>query len=298
MAFDFKVQGVPTINEETCTGCGLCVKTCPDRVFELKDAKPRVGRGVFLGCIACGHCVAVCPTGSISVEGRGMKSDDRIELPPASQRATADQLEALLLRRRSMRKFKEDVPDRATIDKILEMTAAAPVGIPPSDVGVVVFHGRERVRAFVENAQETFERMLRAFNPVMMTFLRLVSGREHCKVIRDFVKPLLEVLVEARKQGEDVFAYDAPVLFLFHYGAAGGPENANIAAAYASLAAESLGLGSCMLGTTEVFNHDKSIKAKIGVPPENKVGLGLAMGYPAIKYSAGVRRRLGDVKFA
>ncbi len=295
---DFTEKGSPIVNETTCTGCGRCVETCPDRVFALEDGKARAGRGVFLGCIACGHCAAVCPTASIAVEGRGMKADDRIELPPPEQRATAEQFEALLLARRSVRRFADREIDRATIDKILEMTATAPMGIPPSDVGVVVFHGRRKVRELADDACKSFERMTRFFNPVMMTLMRPLWGREGHRMIRDFVRPLLQTLVEDHRRGEDTFTYDAPALFLFHHAAADGPADCDIAATYAMLAAESLGLGGCLLGTTDTFNHDKAMKARLGVSPNRKVGLGLVIGYPAVKFHSAVRRRLGSVSFA
>ncbi len=298
MGFDFNEQGKPSIDEAACTGCGLCVDICPDRVLVLEDGKARVGQGVFLGCIACGHCVAVCPTESVAVEGRGTRADDRIEMPPAAQRATAEQLAALLVSRRSVRKFKDEEIDRATIERIIEMTAVAPLGIPPSDVGVVVFHGRQKVQELSRAACESFERMVRFFNPVMMTLMRPLWGRRGYRTIRDFVKPLLATLVEGRKHGADGFTYDAPAMLLFHYGPMGGPADCHVAAAYAMLAAESLGLGGCMLGTTEAFNHDKALKARFGIPPENKVGLGLVIGRPAVKFHSALQRRLGAVRFA
>jgi NAD-dependent dihydropyrimidine dehydrogenase PreA subunit len=86
-------KGVPTVDQSTCTGCGLCIKACPDGVLALENGKPKAGEGVFMGCIACGHCVAACPTGSVTVTGRGMTRDDAFVLPPAFQRATADQLD-------------------------------------------------------------------------------------------------------------------------------------------------------------------------------------------------------------
>lgn len=298
MGVDFKIQGVPSVNHETCTGCGLCAEICPDRVLSLEEGKVQVGAGEFLGCIACGQCAAVCPTGSIAVAGRGMTADDRIELPPLAQRATPEQLESLLLSRRSIRHFSDQEIDRATIDKILEMTATAPMGIPPSDVGVVVFLGRERVRRLADDACKSFERMIPSFNPLMMTLMRPFLGREGVKMVREFVKPLLQGLVDAHRQGIDAFTYNAPAAMIFHYAASDGPGDCHIATTYAMLAAESLGLGSCMLGTTDAFNHDKAMKAKLGFPPNRKVGLGLVVGYPAIKFHSAVRRRLGSVKFA
>ena len=57
-------------------------------------------------------------------------------------------------------------------------------------------------------------------------------------------------------------------------------------------------IGNLTSFTTEMFNHDKALKAKYKIPPDHKVGLGLVLGYPAVKFSGGVRRRLGSVRFA
>jgi nitroreductase len=116
--------------------------------------------------------------------------------------------------------------------------------------------------------------------------------------MRDFVRPLLKTLVAERSKGVDCFAYDAPVAFLFHHGPMADPADCSIAATYAMLAAETFGLGSCMLGTTVGLTHAKPFKTKYGIPPKNKVGLALVLGYPAEKFKKGVRRRLASVKFA
>jgi ferredoxin len=298
MGFDLRDKGVPAIDGATCTGCGLCVKACPDGVLTLHDGRPHAGPGEFLGCIACGHCVCVCPTGSITVAGRGMTADDAFELPQALRRATADQLDALLAARRSIRRFENREIDRSLIDRILATTSTAPMGIPPSDVGVVVFHGAERVQAFAADACDAFRRMGWFFSPVMLTLMRPFLGKENYLAMRDFVKPLLRTLVEKRSEGEDWFTYDAPAALLFHHGPMADAADCSIAATYAMLAAESLGLGSCMLGTTVGLNNSKPFKAKYGIPPKNKFGVALVIGYPAENFRRGVRRRLASVKFA
>ncbi len=297
MGFDLREKGVPTVDQSICTDCGLCVQACADGVLTLESGKVRVGKGVFVGCIACGHCVAACPTGSITVAGRGMMRDDAFELPPALPRATADQLDALLAARRSIRRFAVREVDRATIDRILAMTSTAPMGIPPSDVGVLVFHGADRVQAFAADACDAFRRMAWFFSPVMLAIMRPFLGKENYLAMRDFVKPLLRTLAEKRRKGVDWFTYDAPAALLFHHGPMADPADCHIAATYAMLAAESLGLGSCMLGTTVALNNARAFKTKCGVPLKNKIGLALVLGYPAEKFRSGVRRRLASVKF-
>lgn len=298
MGFDLREKGVPTVNESTCTGCGLCVTACPDGVFVLNEGKIEVGTGEFIGCIACGHCVAACPSDSITVVGRGMTPNDAIELPPAFHRATADQLEALLQARRSIRRFGRQEIELATINRILEMTSTAPMGIPPHDVGVIVFHGRDRVQAFAEDACAAFQSLGWFFSPIMLGLMRPFLGKEGYQAMREFVKPLLETLVQKRKEGEDLFTYNAPAALLFHHGLMADAADCHIATTYAMLAAESLGLGSCMLGTTAGLNNAKSFRSKYGIPPKNKIGLALVLGYPAESFRRGVRRRLATIKFA
>jgi len=297
MGLDLREKGAPAVNAATCTGCGVCVAVCPDEVLKLENGKAKASAGIFLGCIACGHCVAACPTKSISVSGRGMKSDDAMDLASAVGRATADQLQSLLQARRSVRRFKDEPIDRAMLDRILKMTSTAPMGIPPSEVGVVVFHGHDCVQALATDACAAFAGMKWFFSPVMLRLMRPFIGKDAYEVMRGFVKPLLQFLLWQRAEGKDYFTYNAPAALLFHYNPAGGEADCHIATTYAMLAAESLGLGSCMLGTTEGLNSVKWFKRKYGIPLGNKIGLGLVLGHPAVQFHRGVRRRLASVQF-
>jgi len=64
------------------------------------------------------------------------------------------------------------------------------------------------------------------------------------------------------------------------------------------LAAESLGLGSCMLGTVPYcFKYSRALRQKYQIPHKSQQGLMLILGYPAIPYQKGIRRRLGTVRF-
>ncbi len=200
MGVDLREKGVPIINHTTCTGCGRCAAICPDAVLTLEDGKPRAGAGAFLGCIACGHCVAVCPTCSIAVSGRGMALDDAVDLQPAVLRATADQLESLLLARRSIRRFTKQEISLETIDRILQVISTAPMGIPPHDVGIIVLHGHDRVQAMAADACEAFRRMGWFFSPMMLGLMRPLTGKDNYRIMRGFVKPLLQTLV--RKHGK------------------------------------------------------------------------------------------------
>jgi ferredoxin len=296
MSLSFKEHGRPIVDAAACTGCGKCVEICPEKVYALAGDKAVPGEGIYLGCIACGQCVAVCPSEAIAVEGRGMMKNDRIELPTPARRATADQLQALLIARRSVRKYKDEEIPGEIVERMLDMITTAPMGIPPSNISVLVFHGREKVRQFAGDACESFKRMAKRLNPLMLGFMRLTMKKADYEVMRDFIVPLLKQLSREHEKGRDCFTYNAPAAFLFHYGPSDDAADSHIAATYAMLAAETLGLGSCLLGTSAALNFDKIWRQKYGIPAENKVDLALCFGYPAVTYHSAVRRRLASVR--
>ena len=56
------------IDEDACTGCGVCVSPCAEGAIEIVDGKARVVREEL--CDGAGFCLAVCPTGALTIETR------------------------------------------------------------------------------------------------------------------------------------------------------------------------------------------------------------------------------------
>lgn len=62
------------VDENLCSGCGICVMTCAYEAPHLieKEVNGVVDRFAEVDaecCMGCGHCVAACPTGAIAREG-------------------------------------------------------------------------------------------------------------------------------------------------------------------------------------------------------------------------------------
>lgn len=55
-----------SINEEKCTGCGLCVTACHEGAIRLVGGKAKLTHGEL--CDGIGDCLPACPTGAIAFE--------------------------------------------------------------------------------------------------------------------------------------------------------------------------------------------------------------------------------------
>ena len=59
------IRKIIEIDEEKCTGCGLCVDACHEGAIELIDGKARLIRDDY--CDGLGDCLPTCPTGAIEI---------------------------------------------------------------------------------------------------------------------------------------------------------------------------------------------------------------------------------------
>jgi len=194
--------------------------------------------------------------------------------------------------RRSMRKFQDKPVPADIVVKIIDAAEQSPAGLPPSEVKLLVINGKAGVRAFAFDFLDEAKKMAWLFSKAGIWVLRpWMSAKEH-KEMRDKIAPLFLALMRGRDQGQDFLFYDAPLAMIFTTSA-GDPVDAGIAATYAMIAAETLGLGSCMIGTVAPMlpKISKAFREKYKVPADAKTGLAIIFGYPDVKFQRAVRRR-------
>ena len=254
---------------------------------------------MHFGCIACGQCMMVCPNGSIVVTGRNIAPEDILELPPTDQRATREQLTALMLARRSIRNFTDDEVSREMLDRIISAASSAPMGIPPSEVGITVILGRSKVAELSRDTANGYAGMLKLMgNPIVRWLCRMLMKRATFERFDSFILPLGKVIVDGERIGEDYVLYNAPAALLFHFSPYTDSTDAVIACTYAMLAAESAGLGNCMIGcSSPILARSKKLKKKYHIPEGHTPALVLILGYHGHPHQKAIKRRFLSVAY-
>ena len=286
------------IDYERCDACGLCVAVCKGAPLYMQEGMVQIDQQNLFGCIACGACVAVCPQDCIQVRGRDLSPEDMFPLPAGYAQASYETLTALFLKRRSVRNFNDKAVSRESIQAILDAVTTAPMGLPPTEVEVLVLENQAAVQRFSADVIAYFKKIKWLFSDLVLVLLRPFMAKETAAMVRDFLAVAIHGILEKNIQGEDWLTYDAPCALYFYTSRYADPADPIIAATYAMLAAEALGLGSCMLGTIPYcFQYSRKLRKTYQIPNKSQQGLMLILGYPAVSYQRGIHRRLGQIRF-
>ncbi len=259
------------IDYEKCNNCKICSRTC----FLFKQDKEQ-NKITFIGaqdfCNLCGHCIARCPEDAILHEDMGevitYKGVDKPETI-----APYDIIYKFLRANRSVRSYKKKKVPRDILKKVFEAMTHAPTG------------GNIRSEKFSIISDPVQIKELN--DSVVEELLNQPSTGER-------YKNLLTIL---GKIFDSPIYFDAPHVIFVE-----SPDDSEIEAnnmgiiiTYGRLAAQSLGLGTCWNGWTQIaMNYNPKLKEMVNITGKN-MGV-FIIGYPAVKFYRSPPRTSKSVK--
>jgi nitroreductase len=131
--------------------------------------------------------------------------------------------------------------------------------------------------------------------------MRPFWGKTNDELFRKFVKPAIHVFINEMEKGINLLNYDAPLAIYFYGSPYVDPADPIVAATTAMYAAESLGLGTCMLGAIHPLiqygGNAKKFRKKYDIKYASREGIFVIFGYPAVKYRKGIKRTFASATY-
>jgi nitroreductase/NAD-dependent dihydropyrimidine dehydrogenase PreA subunit len=266
-------MGLLTVDENKCNKDAICVGECPMAIIRLKDGDgfPEMVPGGEQVCLVCGHCVAACPHGALSHARVPVE-----ECPVIDRDLVIDEHQAVqfLRSRRSIRFFKDEPPDKATLKRLIQIARYAPTAGNTQLVEWLVLTDPAKIKEMAGMAVDWMRKVL--------------------EKAPQSAPPYMPVVVGSWDRGFDAVLRDAPVLVVASAPkeAGNGMVDVTLALSYFELAAPTLGLGTCWAGLLEgALLSSSAAREALGLPEGHPYHYPMMVGYPRTKYYRLPRRK-------
>ncbi|MBN2799734.1 MAG: nitroreductase family protein [Deltaproteobacteria bacterium] len=282
------------IDAARCIGCGLCIQVCPADTLSFEG-----GVAVVSGeqSLACGHCAAVCPVDAVTVI-QGQLPDENLGDYHVSnaQAPSTPSLLHLLGARRSTRFYRSDPVPLPLLHDLVHAGILAPSGTNSQRWTFTLVPEREDVEALGGEIARWFQRLNRlAESKIARLGSRVFTpGDPLGRYWRDHYPAVTLALRQYQEEGRDRLFHGATALIVVGSAPGGSTpvEDAMLATQNILLTAETLGLGSCLIGfAVEALSREASLRTFLDIPAEEQVHAVIALGYPAIRYHHPTGRR-------
>lgn len=250
------------VDKSKCIKCGLCSEDCTMGIIKMNDY-PEMIEGL-LPCIECQHCFAVCPTGAISILGNVADDDDE---KPLEVNLEYDELKKLVIKRRSIRRYKNENVDKNVINDLCKTALHAPTAKNNMKIHFSVVDDKTVLDKFREKVYAKLDEI--ALSGFELAFLKMIVNNR-------------------KKTGKDKLFGGAPHMVVVSEPADTPFKSVDsfIALSYFDLLAHAKGLGTLWNGIlTMLFNNVlPELKKDLQIPENNKIVYVMVFGKPAVNY--------------
>ncbi len=290
------------IDNNRCNGCGICVRACPARAFTIvKEKTELTGSCTF----ACDHCAAACPQTAITVEFTEKEpfefasfiiepAENRPRISPAA-------LVSIMRARRSCRVYQKRPVDRGILEDLVKTGLTAPSGTNSQKWTFTIIDSRPKILTFGESIAAYYKKLNRlAESGWLRKLLKLCGRAELDHYFREYYDTVKEGLFQWYKEKDDRLFHgaNAAILVGAEPGASCPHDDALLATQNILLAAETMGLGSCLIGfAVEALSRDRKIKETLNIHADETIYAVIALGYPAITFLRPASRRKVPVRW-
>ena len=266
------------VDQEKCTGCGLCEKDCLLNEIKIVDG---LCTPVNQVCYDCGHCIAICPEGAISPkEG----ADQIVEYEPEAFDIEPDRMLNYIKFRRTIRNYQQKSIPEDVMTKVLEAGMYSPTGRNSQSVRYIV----------VEKDLAEVTRMgLETLNGLADVVL---ADPKESKITKIYAKMWKDMYADYNANGRDGMFYNAPAVVMVIGNTKKSPSTAEldggIASANIEMMAHTLGLGTCYSGFfNRALQNNEKIAEFLGLRKNEVLVTSFSIGYPAVTYHRTVARK-------
>lgn len=282
-----------SVNPSLCNLCGVCLAACPADMIREKEGRIKIGRVM---CIDCGHCVSLCPEGAIVVEEEGVDFS-----VPEGPPLTPEALRALIVRRRTVRRYQSRLVPRELLAQMLDAARWTPTAANCQCQAYTVITDPDRRDALAARVAEFYRAYAEILADKEHAAERLAAlGLDPAFGMHPHMQAAVPAFVKHVNAGRDRLFFGAPAVILVHADV--NEVLPETACAFATmllvLMAESLGLGSCITAyASEALRALPPLRAALGLPDSHQVHYVLTVGYPAEDYRLIPPRRPAQVNW-
>ena len=247
------------INEEKCSGCGICKSVCIRDNIEIVD---KIAKELGRDCFDCGHCSSICKQNAITLKIYENQWSSVEEYDPYESIVSYEDMLEFLKRRRSCRWFKNKKIEGQTFDKLVKGAYYSPNRQNIQDVEFVVIDSQ--LDDFINHIYDIIKVKENDFSRI--------------KHLGDYLSD------ENRNIKRHPLLWEGKQILL---GFSKSKSDVDIAMTRIELLSYSLGLGgfySLFITMADEINHEKLMEFFPEVDFDKHMYLAFVIGIPRVKY--------------